>query len=163
MNVIKTKSKSKFRISRYCSSYTVFFIQSVLPVVLSSCDEKVIATNANIRKKVSEYNAMENGDTLFNCLDTSKVSDMTDLFINLNTFNADISSWDISYVTTMHQMFMGAADFNIDISSWDTSNVKDMKNVFSGAYLFNGDVSDWDTSGVTDMQGSFSGAAVFNS
>ena len=102
MNVIKTKSKSKFRISRYCSSYTVFFIQSVLPAVLSSCDEKVIATNANIRKKVSEYNAMENGDTLFNCLDTSKVSDMTDLFINQNTFNADISSWDISYVTTMH-------------------------------------------------------------
>ena len=102
MNVIKTKSKSKFRISRYCSSYIVFFIQSVLPAVLSSCDEKVIATNANIRKKVSEYNAIENGDILFNCLDTSKVSDMTDLFINLNTFNADISSWDISYVTTMH-------------------------------------------------------------
>ena len=37
--------------------------------------------------------------------DVSGITDMDELFLNMENFNADISSWDTSEVTTMLQMF----------------------------------------------------------
>ena len=70
------------------------------------------------------------GDTDWNRVVTSLVTDMSDLFLNQATFNQDISSWDTSNVTTMKDMFRGASAFNQDLSSWTVSNVLNMQQTF---------------------------------
>ena len=92
---------------------------------------------------------------------TSLVTDMSDLFKD-NSFNKNISSWDVSNVTDMHNMFNGAYSFNQDLNSWDVSKVTDMIGMFYNASDFNGDIGSWDVSKVTDMTAMFNGASSFN-
>ena len=68
--------------------------------------------------------------------DVSEVTDMTDLFRNIRSFDADISKWDVSSVTNMQSMFDDAKSFNADISKWDVSSVTDMGKIFNGATSF---------------------------
>ena len=42
-----------------------------------------------------------------------------------------ISTWNTSKVTDMSELFMNQKDFNDDISAWDTSSVTTMKKMFS--------------------------------
>ena len=81
------------------------------------------------------------------------------MFLGADSFNGDISEWDVSGVTDMSLMFANAGSFNGDISSWDVSGVTDMSEMFGYADSFNGDISEWDVSGVTDMSGMFLGHA----
>ena len=48
------------------------------------------------------------------------VTDMSNLFEGMSTFNENISGWDTSSVTTMNRMFYGATSFNGNFSSWNT-------------------------------------------
>jgi surface protein len=84
----------------------------------------------------------------------SLVTDMNGLFINTNTFNQDISTWDVSNVTNMSGMFANTA-FNQDISNWDVSSVTDMVYMFNNASAFNQDIGNWDVSNVTNMSAMF--------
>ena len=45
-------------------------------------------------------------------------------------------------------MFDGAESFNHDISGWDVSKVRYMGYMFNGAKSFNQDISGWDVSGI---------------
>ena len=92
---------------------------------------------------------------------TSLVTDMSDLFKD-NSFNKNISSWDVSNVTDMSGMFMFAYSFNQDLNSWDVSKVTDMIGMFNGASSFNQDIGSWDVSNVTDMHYMFYQATSFN-
>ena len=47
---------------------------------------------------------------------------MSYLFQDKNSFNSDISAWDVSNVTDMEGIFMVQTSFNGDLSSWDVSN-----------------------------------------
>lgn len=76
-----------------------------------------------------------------NCIDTSAIKNMRELFNKFKTFNGDISEWNVSSVTDMADMFNGS-DFDGDISKWDVSNVKDMTEMFSHS-RFSGDISGW--------------------
>ena len=67
-----------------------------------------------------------------------------------------ISKWNTSRVTDMSRLFMGKSKFNDDISAWDTSNVTDMSYMFHGAKSFNQPLNDWCVDNVTNMQGMFS-------
>ena len=60
-----------------------------------------------------------------NYIDTSKITDMSELFANIN-HNFDVSKWDVSNVTNMSSMFYYCKNFDCDLSNWDVSNVKDM-------------------------------------
>ena len=93
---------------------------------------------------------------------TSGITNMDGLFNGLNTFNGDISTWDVSDVTSMTETFQGATSFNQDLSYWDVSNVMTMYGLFSEATSFNQNLSTWDVSNVVVMNFMFFQASGFN-
>jgi surface protein len=72
----------------------------------------------------------------------SRITDMTELFANLSSFNSDISRWDVSNVRNMEGMFVGSG-FNGNISGWNVSKVENMKSMFVGASSFNQNLCSW--------------------
>ena len=92
--------------------------------------------------------------------DLSKVTDMSEMFMEAKLFNQDIGGWDVSGVTNMGAMFCRAESFNQDIGAWDVSHVKNMGDMFGSS--FNQDIGSWDVSSVTDMSGMFGRAKSFN-
>ena len=87
---------------------------------------------------------------------------MDAMFDNADSFNGDISSWNVSSVTSMASMFYNNDSFNGDISSWDVSNVATISYMFYNAESFNQDIGGWDVSNITDMRGVFGNASSFN-
>ena len=49
---------------------------------------------------------------------------MGNMFECCESFNQDLSSWNISNVTNMSFMFCWCKSFNQDISKWNVSNVR---------------------------------------
>jgi surface protein len=84
------------------------------------------------------------------------------MFKGANSFNADISSWDVSNVRRMDSMFYKADSFNADISEWDVSDVKNMAYMFYQAKNFNSNISNWNVSNVSNMDAMFYQASSFN-
>ena len=116
-----------------------------------------------IKNIVEVFNS---GKTNLNCIDTSKITDMSNLFdsgnYNKSLDNIDISKWNVSNVKYMQFMFDGYENFNCDLSKWDVSKVKNMKGIFSWCVKFNCDLSKWDVSNVTDMSFMFDSCKNFN-
>jgi hypothetical protein len=69
--------------------------------------------------------------------DTSKVTDMSNLFSTACFFNDDISRWEVSEVITMNNMFFYALKFNQPLNTWQVDKVQDMYCMFHKAILFN--------------------------
>ena len=57
--------------------------------------------------------------------------------------NGNISNWDTSRVTNMNNMFRGAAAFAGDISNWNISSATSMIATFKDATSFNHDLCVW--------------------
>ncbi len=93
---------------------------------------------------------------------TTKVTDMTELFLNNSTFNSDINFWDTSNVTNMTDMFNTATLFNQDLNNWDVSNVTSFNYMFFNASAFNGAIVNWDTSSAQYIHNMLNGALNFN-
>ena len=99
----------------------------------------------------------------FNCIDISKITDMSNLFrtINVST-NIDVSNWNVSNVETMEGMFAYCNKFDCDLSNWDVSNVTDMKGMFTWCDNFTGKgLEKWDVSNVTNMKYMFGNCIKF--
>lgn len=94
----------------------------------------------------------------------SSLADLSSLFDNefLQTFNGDISAWDVSDVSNMSWMFKGAQSFNQPLNDWDVSNVISMDRMFAENYSFNQPLNDWDVSNVLNMDMMFCLANTFN-
>ena len=90
------------------------------------------------------------------------VTDMSNLFFQMATFDEDISGWDVSNVKNMAWMFYGATSFSGDLSTWDVGNVKTMNNMFNGASSFNSNIGLWVISNDTEVRSMFMGASSFN-
>ncbi|MDC0178076.1 BspA family leucine-rich repeat surface protein [Polaribacter sp.] len=92
--------------------------------------------------------------------DTSKVTNMSSLFLNAHEFNSPIDKWDVSNVTTMNAMFDNAYNFNQPLNNWNVSKVEDMGEMFSSSETlkFNQPIGDWDVSNVTNMEYMFASA-----
>ena len=62
---------------------------------------------------------------------------------SFESFNADISTWDVSLSEQFGMTFKNAKSFNVDLSSWDFSTSTNFAMTFDGATSFNQDVSKW--------------------
>ena len=105
------------------------------------------------REKLIYYIKMllDKGETNFNCIDTSKITDMSRLFSEIRDSgydinNMEISLWDVSNVENFGTMFFNCKNFNCDISNWNVSNMKRSSNMFYGCTNFNCDLSKWNVS-----------------
>jgi surface protein len=107
--------------------------------------------------------------------DVSRVTDMSNLFSDMPTFNEPISNWNVSNVTSMANMFYGCTYFNQDLSNWDVSRVTDMSRMFYQCINFTGlnnkiiktknqwsCISSWNTQNVTNMTSMLEGAVIFS-
>jgi surface protein len=57
------------------------------------------------------------------------------MFLNCNSFNQPLYSWNVSNVTSMNAMFQSCISFDRDISNWDVSNVTSMVSIFNESGL----------------------------
>ena len=57
--------------------------------------------------------------------------------------NPNTTNWNTSKVKNMSDMFIYAASANPNTSNWDVSNVKNMIRMFYGATSANPDTSNW--------------------
>ena len=73
---------------------------------------------------------LKKGKTDLNCIDTSKITDMSYLFKNAKNINFDVSNWDVSNVEDMTCMCYNCKKLNFDLSKWDISKVKYMTVMF---------------------------------
>lgn len=112
------------------------------------------------------------------CLNLTKVpplpqmvTDLSYMFYHANSFNGNLSEWDVSKITNMSYMFWDCEVFNGNLSEWDVSSVTDMSGMFRNTEYFGmstggaytpGDLSSWDVSNVTNMAAMFAGATRFN-
>jgi len=142
-------------------------VQQKYCIIFFKYMEKLQRTDADIHNAVREWITKEEqakeryGD--IKDWNTSKVTNMCNLFKHARYFTSDLSKWDVSNVTNMSSMFLDARSFNSDLSKWDVSNVKYMTAMFHSAISFKSDLSKWDVSNVTAMNGMFYSARSFKS
>ncbi len=130
---------------------------------------KVNASNEELKKYVRLYFDGEKNklpehlrNIRIGLWDVEEITDMSNLFINQEEFNEDISEWNVSNVTNMNGMFAMCEKFNQDISKWNVSKVTDMSEMFEECKQFNSELNDWDVSNVTNMDNMFDGCTSFN-
>lgn len=148
-----------------CLSF--YFIPIELRALIVAYRHTNIAlTNETIREAVKLWQTDQQSAILrygyISEWNTSKVTNMTGLFSDMDKFDEDISQWDVSNVTTMAWMFQRAIAFDSALDQWDVSNVKDMNTMFCKAHSFNHPIAKWNVSKVTTMSYMFSGAHIFN-
>ena len=102
-----------------------------------------------LRSIVQDELRRQGPDADLNFIDTSLITDMSELFANYATIrNIKIDEWDVSNVTNMSHMFSLCDKFNCDLSRWDVSNVTNMKYMFYSCENFDSDLRGWDVSNV---------------
>jgi surface protein len=95
--------------------------------------------------------------------DVSSVTDMKGAFYNAKSFDSAIGAWDVSKVKTMYRMFAFASRFNSEIGAWDTSQVQTMGSMFESAASFNDpSIAAWDVQSATNFRYMFSSATQFD-
>ncbi len=92
----------------------------------------------------------------------SGVSDFRNTFRGADSFNGDISGWDVSSGTDFEAMFNNADVFNQDISGWNVSNGVIFRGMFLSATGFNQNLGSWDVSSGTNFRTMFFLATSFN-
>lgn len=77
--------------------------------------------------------------------DVSACTDFSYMFRDATAFNQPIGEWDMGSATTLNYMFNNATSFNANLDAWDVSNVESMDLTFYQATGFTSDLSGWNT------------------
>lgn len=93
-------------------------------------------------------------------LDTSNVTNMSDMFNGTKIANPDVSKWDTSKVTDMSGMFYSTENANPDVSKWNTSKVESFSFMFAEAKKADPDTSGWDLSKGKYFRDLFSNSSI---
>lgn len=96
-------------------------------------------------------------------IDTSRITNMKQMFSRGNFTHLDLSNFDTSHVTDMSGMFNECEYLTIvDIAKFDVSNVTDMNNMFFECknLEFNPFIRNWDTSNVENMASMFASSGI---
>ena len=93
-------------------------------------------------------------------INTSSVTNMSQMFYNSKTTTLDLSGFDTGKVTNMSAMFDSSAATTLDLSSFNTSNVTNMRRMFYNSKATTLDLSGFDKSKVDDIYGMFDGCKV---
>jgi conserved domain protein len=112
-------------------------------------------TKEELRKLIYKELKRQGPDADLNFIDTSMITDMSELFEALNIINIKIDKWNVSNVTNMSNMFRCNPEFNADLSNWNVSKVTNMYAMFYKAKKFNSNLSKWNVSNVIDMSWMF--------
>ncbi len=121
-----------------------------------------VANKRALQAEIAKAIRARGNNVNLNYIDTSDVTDMSDLFSNNTTFNGDISKWNTSRVTDMSLMFYYASAFNQPLNNWNVSRVTNMSQMFYYATSFNQPLDTWDVSKVAHTDFMFRSATAFN-
>jgi trimeric autotransporter adhesin len=70
-------------------------------------------------------------DSNLSAWDTSQLSDVSYMFYWVSNFSGNgVEKWNVSNVVNMAAMFSSCDSFNADLSNWDVSQVKNMTHAF---------------------------------
>ncbi len=85
-------------------------------------------------------------------------------FQDCESFNGDITGWDVKNIRNMRNTFKNAKAFAQDISGWNVQAVSDMSGMFMNATSFASTLEAWAdrVQNVSDMENMFNGATSFN-
>jgi len=103
------------------------------------------------------YIINKNADPLVTDWDTSNVTNMSNLFRNIDAKNLDVSNWDVGNVTNMNNMFQ-SNEGNPDVSNWDVSSLVQAESMFRVARNANPDCKDWTPTSLVDGSNMFTGS-----
>jgi hypothetical protein len=76
------------------------------------------------------------------------------MFHSAESFNQDLSHWNVSKASSFRLMFANSP-FNQDISQWNVSNANTFTYMFNAADQFNQDLSSWNIGKACDLSGMF--------
>ncbi len=150
MKSINTYITEKFKLSKNTSAY--LYHPKTKQELLHVCTEIVKKNGAGTQNKPID----------FNCIDTSKINDMSELFVgdDLNYIEyIDISDWNVSNVLDMSHMFYSCLSLKHigDISNWHVNQVKLMTDMFFDCIELEhvGDLSNWRVDDLENTNGMF--------
>ena len=147
MKKLNTYKNESFNSKSLTSYITEYIIKKKLDKPIDSEDhyEYYPETKQELIDNVKEL--FNKGETDLNCIDTSKITDMSRLFESY-----DISKWNVSNVEDMSYMFFGCKLFDCNLSDWNVSNVENMYCMFGGCHKFKGKgLENWNVGNVTNM------------
>lgn len=94
-------------------------------------------TKNELKQLIEQELRTQGPDADLNLIDTSLITDMSELFWTFDIGNIKIDEWDVSKVTNMQNMFYMCTKFDGNISKWDVSNVTNYYCMFYGCYITN--------------------------
>ena len=80
-------------------------------------------TKEELKDIINQRIKQDGKEVDLNDIDVSNITDMSDLFYDLDKFNGNITKWNVSNVINMNGMFDNCENFNQDISKWNVSKV----------------------------------------
>ncbi len=153
-NSVTNLDLSNFNTSKVTTmNYMFWECSSLSNLNISSFDTRNVTdfqgTFARLSGLTSELN--------LSTLNTSKATNMLNMFADYPLASLDLSNFDTSKVTTMDGMFSQSENLtSLDLSNFNTSNVNDMYGMFFGLHALRSiNLSSFNTSKVTNMKWMF--------